>query len=376
VGSSKRIWGVMMKVKTLSLINYRNYEDLKIDFINNINIFIGQNAQGKTNIVEAIYYAAMGKSHRSNNDQELIKWQKNNAMIKLDFTRLEIENNLNFQFKLAQNKEIIYNSHNIKPKDLIGLLNVVLFSPEDLSLIKGAPAGRRRFLDTEISQANPAYYKQLLQYNRIILQRNNLLKKIKERKAVKDLLDSWDEQLVILAEKITKKRIESVKKLNMLANLMHRKISTNKENLEISYDINGWDNDENLKLLDFYYKKISENRELDIVRGSTSIGPQRDDIILKVNNVNLRTFGSQGQQRTGVLALKLAELEFIKSETGEYPILLLDDVMSELDFNRREQLLSFIKDKIQTFITATDRNYFPGNITAKIFKVEQGKIMG
>lgn len=125
-----------MKVKTLSLINYRNYEDLKIDFINNINIFIGQNAQGKTNIVEAIYYAAMGKSHRSNNDQELIKWQKNNAMIKLDFTRLEIENNLNFQFKLAQNKEIIYNSHNIKPKDLIGLLNVVLFSPEDLSLIK------------------------------------------------------------------------------------------------------------------------------------------------------------------------------------------------------------------------------------------------
>ena len=203
----------MMKVKTLRLINYRNYEDLKIDFINNINIFIGQNAQGKTNIVEAIYYAAMGKSHRSNNDQELIKWQKNNAMIKLDFTRLEIENNLNFQFKLAQNKEIIYNSHNIKPKDLIGLLNVVLFSPEDLSLIKGAPAGRRRFLDTEISQANPAYYKQLLQYNRIILQRNNLLKKIKERKAVKDLLDSWDEQLVILAEKITKKRIESVKKL-------------------------------------------------------------------------------------------------------------------------------------------------------------------
>ena len=365
-----------MKVKTLSLINYRNYEDLKIDFINNINIFIGQNAQGKTNIVEAIYYAAMGKSHRSNNDQELIKWQKNNAMIKLDFTRLEIENNLNFQFKLAQNKEIIYNSHNIKPKDLIGLLNVVLFSPEDLSLIKGAPAGRRRFLDTEISQANPAYYKQLLQYNRIILQRNNLLKKIKERKAVKDLLDSWDEQLVILAEKITKKRIESVKKLNMLANLMHRKISTNKENLEISYDINGWDNDENLKLLDFYYKKISENRELDIIRGSTSIGPQRDDIILKVNNVNLRTFGSQGQQRTGVLALKLAELEFIKSETGEYPILLLDDVMSELDFNRREQLLSFIKDKIQTIITATDINYFPGNITAKIFKVEQGKIMG
>ena len=365
-----------MKVKTLSLINYRNYEDLKIDFINNINIFIGQNAQGKTNIVEAIYYAAMGKSHRSNNDQELIKWQKNNAMIKLDFTRLEIENNLNFQFKLAQNKEIIYNSHNIKPKDLIGLLNVVLFSPEDLSLIKGAPAGRRRFLDTEISQANPAYYKQLLQYNRIILQRNNLLKKIKERKAVKDLLDSWDEQLVILAEKITKKRIESVKKLNMLENLMHRKISTNNENLEISYDINGWDNDENLKLLDFYYKKISENRELDIIRGSTSIGPQRDDIILKVNNVNLRTFGSQGQQRTGVLALKLAELEFIKSETGEYPILLLDDVMSELDFNRREQLLSFIKDKIQTFITATDRNYFPGNITAKIFKVEQGKIMG
>ena len=365
-----------MNVKKLSLINYRNYEDLKIDFVNNINIFIGQNAQGKTNIVESIYYAAMGKSHRSNNDQELIKWHKNNAIINLDFTRLDIEHNLNFQFKLAQNKEILYNSHNIKPKDLIGVINVVLFSPEDLTLIKGAPAGRRRFLDTEISQANPAYYKQLLQYNRIILQRNNLLKKIKEKKACKELLDSWDEQLIILGDKIVKKRIESVKKLNMLANLMHRKISTNKENLEISYDISGLEDYKNINFIEFYRNKLLENRQIDILRGSTSVGPHRDDLVLKVNQVNLKTFGSQGQQRTGVLALKLAELEFIKSETGEYPILLLDDVMSELDVNRREQLLNFIKDKIQTFITATDQNYFPGNISAKFFKVEQGKIMG
>lgn len=365
-----------MKVKKLSLINYRNYEDLKIDFINNINIFIGQNAQGKTNIVESIYYAAMGKSHRSNNDQELIKWHKSNAIINLDFTRLDIENNLNFQFKLAQNREILYNNHNIKPKDLIGVINVVLFSPEDLTLIKGAPAGRRRFLDTEISQANPAYYKQLLQYNRIILQRNNLLKKIKEKKSNKELLDSWDEQLIILADKIVNKRIESVKKLNMLANLMHRKISTNKENLEINYDISGLEDYRNINFIEFYRNKLLENRQIDILRGSTSVGPHRDDLVLKVNQVNLKTFGSQGQQRTGVLALKLAELEFIKSETGEYPILLLDDVMSELDLNRREQLLNFIKDKIQTFITATDRNYFPGNILAKFFKVEQGKIMG
>lgn len=365
-----------MRVKKISLHNYRNYTALSLSFSQNLNIFIGQNAQGKTNIIEAIYFAAIGHSHRSSVEHDVIRWEQNQARIGLVFDRMLIENELVFHFYADKNKEVLYNSDPIKQKDLIGLFNVVLFSPEDLSLIKGAPAGRRRFLDLEISQASPIYYKQLIKYNRIIAQRNMLLKKIKERKSSKDLLESWDEQFSAIAAEVVLKRINAIKKLNMLANLMHRKISKNKENLEVDYKISGLEDaivPENL--ITWYNSKLSESRELDIIRGSTSIGPHRDDIILKVNNINLRSFGSQGQQRTGVLALKLAELEFIKSETGEYPVLLLDDVMSELDANRREQLLLFIRDKIQTFITATDHTYFPKEIDGKYYRVEAGKVV-
>lgn len=365
-----------MRIKQISLHNYRNYTALSLAFTHNLNIFLGQNAQGKTNIIEAIYYAAMGHSHRTNIDHDLILWEKPQAKVNLIFERMMVENKLSFNFSTEKNKEIIYNGHPIKQKDLIGIINVVLFSPEDLSLIKGAPSGRRRFIDIEISQASPIYYKQLVKYNRIIAQRNMLLKKIKERKSSKDLLESWDTQLAVIASDLVLKRLDAIKKLNMLANLMHRRISKNKESLEISYIISGLeDNIVPEDLNTWYNNKLSESREIDIIRGNTSIGPHRDDIILKVNNINLRSFGSQGQQRTGVLALKLAELEFIKSETGEYPVLLLDDVMSELDANRREQLLLFIRDKIQTFITATDLNYFPKESLGKYYHVVAGKIV-
>lgn len=364
-----------MKIKNITLHNYRNYNELELHFNNNLNIFIGENAQGKTNIIEAIYYAAMGHSHRNNIDSELIKWDQKKASIKICFERLYVENNLKFNLSNEKAKEILFNGHPIKQKELVGSINVVLFSPEDLFLIKGAPAGRRKFIDIELSQANPAYYHQLLKYNKIISQRNVLLKKIRERKSTVDLLESWDIQLAEASTKIVKKRIEAVKKLNMLANLMHRKISNNKESLEITYEISGMENTIPEDLISWYNNKLSESRELDVLRGSTSIGPHRDDLILKVNKINLRSFGSQGQQRTGVLALKLAELEFIKSETGEYPVLLLDDVMSELDVVRREQLLLFIKEKIQTFITATDYAYFPKNEHGKFYRVVGGNVM-
>ncbi|QJW46281.1 DNA replication/repair protein RecF [bacterium BFN5] len=362
-----------MRVNQITLRNYRNYINLSLSFTQNINIFIGQNAQGKTNILEAIYYGAMGRSHRTNIDTELIRWQQPGGSVQIGFTRLDIENNLNFRFSMLKNKEIIYNSYTIKPRELVGALNVVLFSPEDLLLIKGAPAGRRRFLDTEISQANPPYYRQLLQYNRIISQRNTLLKKIRERKAKADLLDSWDEQLAVLAASLVQKRQDAIKKLAMLANLMHRKITDNKENLLLSYQTIGIELPVQHQA-DSYRKQLSNLRDVDIIRGSTGVGPHRDDLVLTVNGVNLRTFGSQGQQRTGVLALKLAELEFIKSETGEYPVLLLDDVMSELDANRREQLLTFIKDRVQTFITATDDKFFPDWKPGKYYTVTAGHV--
>ena len=243
-------------------------------------------------------------------------------------------------------------------------------------MIKGAPSGRRRFLDVEISQASPAYYRELSQYTHIVTQRNTLLKRIREHRAQVSMLELWDEQFAVSAAKITAKRFLAVKKLNMLANLMQRRISSNEENLTLAYEIHGAEAGivtENL--VSWYNKRLKESAELDILRGSTSVGPHRDDIILAVNGINLRSFGSQGQQRTGVLALKLSELEFIRSETGEYPILLLDDVMSELDQHRRQELMAFIRhERIQTLITATDEAYFPAERIGTYYHVQAGKI--
>jgi DNA replication and repair protein RecF len=364
-----------MRVDKLTLRNFRNYKELAVEFSNNVNIFIGANAQGKTNILESIYIGAMGRSHRTHEENDLIRWQQTAGIVEIMFKRQDTENVLTFKFIKDQIKEILVNSHPVKIRELIGLLNVVLFSPEDLLLIKGAPQLRRKFLDVEISQANPAYYRQLLQYNRIISQRNHLLKKIRERKADSGLLDTWDEQMARSAVSVINKRFEAVKKFNMLANLMHRKLTANKENLTVSYYLQGSEANQPQDLYSFYRNSLQDMRQTDIMRGNTGIGPHRDDLVLLVNGQNLRIFGSQGQQRTGVLALKLAELEFIKSETGEYPVLLLDDVMSELDGSRREHLIAFIRDKIQTFITATDSTFFPEMKFAKFYRVLEGTVM-
>lgn len=365
-----------MYVRSILLRNYRNYSEIQLDFDPNINVFLGQNAQGKTNIIEAVYYASLGHSHRTHNDTELIRWEQPSASVQLDFDRLGVGNHLEFQFSREKRRRILLNEHPIRPKELIGSINTVLFSPEDLFLIKGAPAGRRRFLDAEISQASPAYYHELQQYNRIVTQRNTLLKRIRERKASVEMLDLWDPQLVESAVKITKKRQEAIKKLNMLANLMQRRISDNRENLSIAYEIHGMDAGDMTKdLASWYNKELVSHREVDILRGSTTRGPHHDDIVLTVNGINLRNFGSQGQQRTGVLSLKLSELEFLRSETGEYPVLLLDDVMSELDASRRHQLMEYIRrERIQTMITATDAAYFPQERIGTYFYVKAGWI--
>lgn len=363
-----------MYVRSLKLRNYRNYSELELALQPGINIFLGPNAQGKTNVVEAVYYASLGHSHRTHLDTELIRWDAGEGCIILDFDRRGVMNHLEFQFSRAKRRRILLNGHPIRLKELIGSINTVLFSPEDLFLIKGAPAGRRRFLDGEISQASPAYYHELVEFNRIISQRNSLLKRIRERRADKSMLALWDEQLVASAEKIIRKRIEAVRKLNMLANLMQRRISSDQENLTVSYEIHGGE-DMTKGFASWYNEMLRKSQETDILRGSTSYGPHHDDLVLTVNGINLRTFGSQGQQRTGVLSLKLAELEFLRSETGEYPILLLDDVMSELDVKRRQQLLQFIRrERIQTLITATDAAYFPAEGMGRYYHVQSGQI--
>lgn len=367
-----------MKVSSLKLVDYRNYEKLELKFYDDLNIFIGCNAQGKTNILEAVYYAACGSSFRSSTDSELVHWNAPGGSISLGFQRFGVENQLDFTFYRDRRRTIAYNGRKISVKELIGAVNVVLFAPDDLQLIKGAPAGRRRFLDMEISQASPAYYHELIKYNRLLQQRNSLLKDIRERRAGRDMLEYWNPQLAESAAKITAKRLEAVKKFNMLANLMQKRISGNEENLSIAYQIKGSENEPiagNLKI--WYNEMLTRSGEEDVYRGVTGIGPHRDDIIISVNGINLRSFGSQGQQRTGVLAMKLSELEFIRSETGEYPILLLDDVMSELDAGRRQQLLSFIgREGIQTLITATDEAYFDMQSVERYFRVAAGSVAG
>lgn len=366
-----------MKVETLSIKNYRNYKNLDIKFHPFLNILVGDNAQGKTNILESIYYAGIGKSHRTNKDSELIKWQANSFYVDLNYNSRNYNSNIEIYYDIENKKKIKINGvQKKKISELIGNLNVVIFSPEDLVLVKGSPAIRRKFIDIEISQVSPNYYRYLQQYNKIVMQRNNLLKEI-NNKISNEELDIWDQQLVEVGTKIILKRMEVLKKLIPLARLMHRKITDGIEELEIKYVstflINA-QNEEEVKK--GFINKLAENRNIEKYKKMTITGPHRDDLEFFVNEINMKNFGSQGQQRTTALAMKLAELEYMKSETGEYPVLLLDDVMSELDKRRRFFLLKTIQNKIQTIITTTNLYYFEQSIIdkSKIFNIENGYI--
>ena len=373
-----------MLVETLQLRQFRNYESLDFKFPAGITVFVGQNAQGKTNILEAVYYASLAKSHRTSKDAELIRWESQQGAVRLGFSRLGVGNTIELRFSRVRRRQLLLNSHGVTPKTLVGSLTTVLFSPEDLYLVKGAPQLRRAFLDTEISQTSPAYYRELAKYNRLITQRNNLLKKIREGQAGREMLELWDVQLAESAAKISAKRLEAVSRLAMLSRLMQRRISGALESLEVGYDLHAPSGEAGPPLtagkvteglIPWYNEMLGKRHELDIIRGVTSVGPHRDDLKLSVNGVDLRTYGSQGQQRTGALALKLSELEFIRGETGAYPVLLLDDVMSELDPSRRKELLLFLqREKIQTIITATDRAYFPEERIGAFFAVKQGTV--
>ena len=385
-----------MHIAEIFFKDFRNFSELNLTTENAINIFLGRNAQGKTNILEAIYFSSIGRS-RAAKDSELIRWEKDCAIIRINFFRADVSHSIAIEFSTdKKRRKILLDGGAIQFRGLIGKLNSVMFSPEDLFMFKNSPSVRRKFLDGEISQASPVYFADLAKYNRLVDQRNNLLKKIREGLASPANLDLWSEQLAIYAAKITLKRLQSVDKLNFLANLMQRKISAQSENLSIIYDVHGPENSDREKLksiglnldakkfnknlneknlADFYRETLQARKFSDIKRGSTSLGPHLDDLKFFINGRELKIFGSQGQMRTAALALKLSELQFLKSETGEYPILLLDDVMSELDAARREQLLNFLRrEKIQTFITATEKEYFPRQKFGKYFFVTNGKV--
>ena len=366
-----------MNAAKIFLSNFRNFGELDLELDAAINIFLGRNAQGKTNILEAIHFASLGSS-RAAKDSELVRWGETSAVVRIDFVKAGISHRLAIEVAAEKRRRILLDGISTRLRNLIGRLATVMFSPEDLFMFKGAPAVRRRFLDAVISQASPVYFADLTAYNRIVEQRNNLLKKIREGLAAPNNLELWNEQLAETAAKIVTKRLEAVEKLNAVAAAVQQKISTQTENLSICYDVRGLQDLSRPQNFDaeWYSQNLQARNFADVQRGSTSLGPHLDDLQFFLNGRELRQYGSQGQIRTTTLALKLSELQFLKAAAGEYPILLLDDVMSELDAARREQLLTFLlREKIQTLITATEKSYFPEQPAGKVFHVEGGRIV-
>lgn len=360
-----------MYIKRLQMLNYRNYKSLNITLGKNVNVFMGDNAQGKTNILEAIYYCAFSKSHRTSKDRDLINWNSNSAYISLLVGKDRLDKNIDINILKDGKKAIKINKIKVsKIGELFGNFNVVMFSPEDLKIIKDSPGIRRKFIDMELCQLNPKYYYNLVQYNKILNERNVILK---NRNLDKEILDIYDIQLANYGHHIVIDRINYIDKLNFYGKDVHREISSGKENIEFRY-ISTIKDLENIKVN--FYETLKKNRKKDIEKGITSIGPHRDDFIVLINDIDTKSFGSQGQQRSAVLTMKFSSLKIIKEITSEYPVLLLDDVLSELDFNRKRYILSTIGE-IQTIITCTGiediTNYLDN--TSRLFKVKDGEIL-
>ncbi|HZG70371.1 MAG TPA: DNA replication/repair protein RecF [Chondromyces sp.] len=345
-----------MYLKNLLLENYRNYEGVEIEFEDKVNVILGENAQGKTNLVEAIYVLAMAKSHRTANDKDLIRWETDYAKIRgrveKQYNSLPLELSISKKGKKAKLNHI----EQRKLSQYVGNMNVVMFAPEDLNLVKGSPQVRRRFVDMEIGQVSPVYLFDMGQYHKVLRQRNHYLKRLQMRNTTDlTMLEVLTDQLVELAVRIIRKRYEFITLLQEWAKPIHSGISRGLEELIIQYNpsIDVSEGADSSKMVETLLAKFHEQREKEVDRGMTMYGPHRDDVTFFVNNKNVQTFGSQGQQRTTALSVKLAEIELIHSEINEYPILLLDDVLSELDDYRQSHLLNTIQGKVQTFVTTT-----------------------
>lgn len=359
-----------MKINTLQIKNFRNYKEQFIRFNETTNIFIGKNAQGKTNILESIFYCCIGKSFKSCKDKDLILWGENSAQIVLEASRKYRDIKIEIKLNEFQKKSILVNGVSIKKiGELIGEINVVFFSPQELRLVKESPEERRKFMDIDISQNNKRYFYQLGRYDKILANRNKLLKNSQSLEVVKETIDIWDRALISTAKFIASERKKFIDQISPYSQKAHAYISGGKENLVLKYKCGcGCDIDENFT--DNLNKLLKKNLEKDFKLGYTSVGVHRDDIDIFLNDVEVKNFGSQGQQRTVALSLKLAELENMYNICGEYPILLLDDVFSELDLERQKRLLKFV-GRTQTFITCTDEK----KIAGKLLYVKNGKIL-
>ena len=358
----------LLKIKQLKLKNYRNYDLLELDFDPSTNILYGDNAQGKTNILESIYMCGTTKSHRGTKDRDMIRFGQEEAHIEAVIDKKGVPFEIDIHLKNNSPKGVAINKMPIRRAiELFGIVNIVFFSPEDLNIIKNGPSERRKFIDLELSQLDKVYLSDLTNYNRIVNQRNKLLKDVYDRKDLMETLDIWDLQLVNYGKKIIDRRNKFIVELNEIVGKVHEQLTGGKEHLQIYYE-------PSVSSMDFETNLI-KNREKDIKMKSTSVGPHRDDICFMADGLDIRKFGSQGQQRTAALSLKLSEIEIVKKVINDTPILLLDDVLSELDKHRQNYLLDSISD-IQTLITCTGLDDFVNNRfhINKIMHVENGKV--
>ena len=354
-----------MYIDKMKLINFRNYENQEIQFNKNINIIYGDNAQGKTNILEAIFLSSFGKSFRTSKEKELIRFGQDKLMVEANFQKKDRDGKI--RIEIGSKKQINVNGIKIKKlSELLGNINIVIFTPEDINILKDGPAGRRRFLDMMIGQLRPNYVHNLNLYMQTLDQRNNYLKQIKELNKPQEMLEIWDEKLAEYGEKVYLYRKEFVDKIINIINDIHKKITDEKEELKIEYISNCSNKNEYLKIL-------NERRKLDIIKGFTTKGVHRDDFVIYINDREVGVYGSQGQNRTVILSLKLSELNVVYDEIGEYPILLLDDFMSELDEKRRKNFLENIENT-QVIITGTDKVDL-STIDCSLYNVQKGEIV-
>ncbi len=360
-----------MYVKYLNLVNFRNYKNMALELCDGTNVFQGDNAQGKTNILESLYYSSVGKSHRTNKDKELISWEHSESYINAYVVKNRLDKKINIKLFRDGKKAININSIKIsKLQELVGVLNVVMFSPEDLNIVKDSPAFRRKFLDIELCKLDKKYYYCLSAYKKVLNERNAILKNFSGNI---DMIDVYDVRLADFGSYIINQRIDYIEKLNKFSKPVHNDITQGKEIIKFNY-LMQLKNKYNLK--EELYILIKNNRKKDLEKRTTSVGPHRDDFSIFINDMDVKTYGSQGQQRTTVLTMKFASLYIIKDLIGEYPLLLLDDVLSELDTKRQEYILKSIQG-IQTLITCTGildiKRHLQGN-NMKIFNVDKGVV--
>lgn len=367
-----------MIVNKLIIKNYRNFIEAEAELNDSLNIFIGDNGQGKTNLMESIYIASIGRTFRLNSENELINFFENKSSVEIHLIKNNYKVKIEIILEKNKKKLVFINGVKLdKTSEMIGVLNNVIFTPDDMKIIKGSPVERRKFVNIDISQIKPKYKYLLNKYKKVTTERNLILKNYYTKYENKDIINIWNDYLVNIGTEISIYRNEYIKKLKNYATDIYSNISGKKEKFDIIYysNIGLIDNDKE-EIKKTFHEKINSNFNNEVLRGTCLYGPHKDDIIIKINDKECKYFGSQGQQRSAILALKLAEIEIIKEEVGEYPILLLDDVLSELDNKRKSFLIEHIKG-IQTIITSTDDhdlNILTKNFNKKNFYINEGKI--